>query len=231
MLVLTDLTRFKDSDDVCIALLDENDGTCYRPLPYVDRSFVCSHNIYPGTIVSADIIPDENAAAPHVEDCRFENDIWMEQVEEDVFREILEKSAVDSVHEAFEGLVTPSNRCVPVDSSCSRSIRTVRVDPLSLSVSVVDFGEEKKLRVGFSDLSGERFRHTPISDLYFHKAALCYVEQDRLDELNALLAGGEAVYIRVGLSRLYESKSGRQGYWMQANGIYTFPGCLRKDCV
>ena len=227
MLVLTDLTRFKDNDNVCIALLDEEGATCYRPLPYVDRSFICSRNIHPGTLVCADVIPDENASAPHVEDCRFENDVWMEQVDEGTFRKILDRSAVDSMDVAFEGLVTPSNRCVPVESPCGQSIRTVRVDPLSLAVSVVDCADEKKLRLSFTDLSGTRFRHTPISDLYFHAAALRYVEQDRLDELNALLAGGEAVYIRVGLSRLYESKSGKQGFWMQANGVYTFPGCFK----
>ncbi|WP_432735823.1 hypothetical protein [Maridesulfovibrio sp. FT414] len=226
MLVLTDLTRFNDSDDVCMALLDQNDCTCYRPLPYVDRAFVCSRNIYPGTIVSADIIPAENASAPHVEDCCFENTVWLERADEGVFRDVLERSAVDSVKDAFEGRITPTNRCVPENDPCGQSIRTVRVDPLSLTVTVVESGGEAKIRLGFADFAGEKYRHTPISDLYFHAAAMRYVEQGRLDELNALLAGGEVVYIRTGLSRLYESKSGKQGFWMQANGIYVFPGCF-----
>lgn len=226
MLVITDLTRFKDSDDVCMALLDNDSCTCHRPLPYFDRSFVCGKNIYPGTVVSADIIPRKDACAPHMEDCTFENDIWMERIDEDSFRDLLERSAVDSVQMAFGGQVTPVNRCMPIDSPCEGSIRTVRVDPLTVNISVLDSGVEKKLRLGFTDCSGARYRHTPISDLYFHSEALKYVEQGRLDEFNALLAGGEAVYIRVGLSRLYTSRSGKQGYWMQANGIYSFPGCF-----
>lgn len=226
MLVLTDLTRFKDNDSVCIALLDEDDCTCVRPLPYADRSFIAQNNIMPGMIVDATVIPLKEATAPHVEDCRFENDIWLNQVDEPTFMDVLERSAVNSVNEAFEGKITPKDRCVLVDDPCKKSIRTIRVDPLSLSISVAKSGEEIKLRIGFSDLEGERYRHTPISDLYFHAAAMNYVEQDRLDELNALLAGGEVVYIRTGLSRLYESKSGKQGFWMQANGIYTFPGCF-----
>ncbi|WP_027721986.1 hypothetical protein [Maridesulfovibrio zosterae] len=226
MLVLTDLTRFKDSDNVCMAMLDEDNCTCFRPLPYATRTFIADKKIMPGMIVDATIIPADGASVPHIEDCRFENDVWMNQVDEKTFIDVLERSAVDSVSDAFEGKVTPRNRCVPVDDPCNSSIRTIRVDPLSLSLSVIDIGAELKLRIGFTDFSGERYRHTPISDLYFHTSAMNYVKQDRLDELNALLAGGEVVYIRAGLSRLYESKSGKQGYWMQANGIYTFPGCF-----
>lgn len=226
MLVLTDLTRFKDNDNVCMALLDENDCTCVRPLPYADRSFVARKKIIPGMVVDARVVPHEEAVLPHTEDCRFEDDVWLNRVDEKTFQDLLERSAVDSIKEAFDGKVTPKNRCVPVDSPCKNSIKTVRVDPLSLSVAVVDAGGEMKLRIGFTDLCGDRYRHTPISDLYFHAAALDYVKQGRLDELNALLAGGEVVYIRAGLSRLYESKSGKQGFWMQANGIYSFPGCF-----
>ncbi|WP_320169516.1 hypothetical protein [Maridesulfovibrio sp.] len=226
MLVLTDLTRFKDNDNVCMALLDENNCHCYRPLPYADRDFVSLNNIRPGVTVSADVVPATEVNEPHVEDCLFENAVWQDRLDEESFHLLLQRDAVDSVHEAFEGLVTPQNRCVPAGTPCCRSIRTVRIDPLSLSVSTSESEEGMKLRMGFTDVAGDRFRHTPIADLCFHAEALRYAEQDRLDELNALLAGGETVYIRIGLSRLYQSRSGKQGFWMQANGIYVFPGCF-----
>ncbi|WP_419779246.1 hypothetical protein [Maridesulfovibrio sp.] len=224
MLVLTDLTRFNDSDNVCMALLDEDDCTCYRPLPYEDMAFVEFRNIRPGMIVSADVVKQDEINCPHVEDCSFENDVWLDCVDEQTFRNLLERSAVDSINEAFDGIVTSKNRCVPADSPCACSIRTIRVDAKSVSVSVIDAGDDIKLRLGFKDKGGEKFRLTPIADLYFHRMAMEYVTQDRLDELEALLAGGDEVYIRAGLSRLYESKSGRQGFWMQANGVYIFPG-------
>ncbi|CCO25007.1 hypothetical protein [Maridesulfovibrio hydrothermalis] len=226
MLVLTDLTRFKDNDNVCMALLDENDCTCYRPLPYATRAFVAEKKLLPGMIVDAAVTAHENASSPHIEDCTFENEIWLDRLDEENFKDVLERSAVDSVAQAFEGKITSKNRCVPADSPCQQSIKTIRVEPLSLNLSVVDCGEEQKIRIGFTDLAGDTYRYTPISDLHFHAAALEYVKQDRLDELNALLAGGEVVYIRSGLSRLYESKNGKQGFWMQANGIYSFPGCF-----
>ena len=224
MLVLTDLTRFNNSDNVCMALLDENDCTCYRPLPYEDMSFVEFRNIRPGMIVSADVIKQDNVNSPHVEDCRFENDVWLDCVDEQTFRDLLERSALDSINEAFDGIVTSKNRCVPADKPCSCSIKTIRVDAKSVNVSVIESGDNFKLRLGFTDKSGEKFRLTPIADLYFHRMAMEYVIQDRLDELEALLAGGDEVYIRAGLSRLYESKSGKQGFWLQANGVYIFPG-------
>ncbi|WP_319760688.1 hypothetical protein [Maridesulfovibrio sp.] len=228
MLILTDLTRFNDSDNVCMALLDEDNCICYRPLPYENLAFVEFRNIRPGIIVSADVVPSEDANYPHVEDCKFENDVWLDCVDEDSFKDLLERSAVDSINEAFEGIVTPKNRCVPVESPCSHSIRTIRVEPKSVSVSVIHSSGEMKLRLGFTDKSGVQYRHTPIADLCFHRMAMKYVLQDRLDELSALLAGGHEVYIRAGLSRLYESKNGKQGFWMQANGVYIFPGyyCL-----
>ncbi|TIH18505.1 hypothetical protein D0S45_04620 [Marinifilum sp. JC120] len=224
MLVLTDLTRFNDSDNVCMALLDEDSCTCYRPLPYENLDFVAFRNIRPGMIVSADVIPHEDANSPHVEDCTFENDVWLDCVDEQTFKDLLERSAVDSLDEAFEGLITPKNRCVLAESPCAHSIRTIRVNPKSISVQVVNPGDDVKLRLGFTDLGGDKFRHTPIADLCFHRMAMEYVQQDRYDELEALLAGGEEVYIRAGLSRLYKSRNGKQGFWMQANGVFIFPG-------
>ncbi|WP_319780097.1 hypothetical protein [Maridesulfovibrio sp.] len=224
MLVLTDLTRFNDSDNVCMALLDEDDCTCYRPLPYENMDFVEFRNIRPGIIVSADVIPHDNPDCPHLEDCTFENDVWLDCVDEQTFKDLLERSAIDSIKEAFGGMITPKNRCLPVGDVCDHSIRTIRINPKSVSVSVINSGEDVKLRLCFTDKGGNTFRHTPIADLCFHRMAMEYVQQDRLDELEALLAGGEEVYIRAGLSRLYKSKNGKQGFWMQANGVYIFPG-------
>lgn len=224
MLVLTDLTRFKDNDNVCMALLDEDNCVCYRPLPYENLDFVAFRNIRPGMLCSADVIPHKDANCPHVEDCTFENDVWLDCVDEKTFKDLLERSAVSSIQEAFDGIVTPKNRCVPFESPCAHSIRTIRVDPASVSVSVITSDSETKLRLAFTDFAGEKFRHTPIADYHFHGMAMEYVKQDRVDELEALLAGGEEVYIRAGLSRLYESKGGKKGFWMQANGVYVFPG-------
>ncbi|OEU66971.1 MAG: hypothetical protein BA863_16860 [Desulfovibrio sp. S3730MH75] len=222
-LVVTDITRFKDNDNVCMALLDVENCTCYRPLPYATRELVVQKGIRPGMIVEATVLPITEATRPHVEDCHMVNDLWLEMMDDKSFKGVLEQTAFDSVSEAFNGVITSKKRCAPHDCPPEFSIKTIRVDPLSMSLSVMESGE-KKIRLSFRDKFGEKFRHTPIADLNFHSCVLKYIQQGRMDELNALLAGGEDVYIRLGLSRLYKGKSGKQGYWMQANGIYCFPG-------
>lgn len=224
-LVVTDITRFKDNDNVCMALLDVDSCKCHRPLPYATKAIIEQKGISPGMIVDATVIPNEAAVRPHVEDCLFVNDLWLERMDEVSFKDLLERSAVDSVKEAFGGMITSKERNVPVNSPTDCSIRTIRINPLSLSISVVGT-REQKLRLSFTDKTGETFRHTPIADLNFHSCALKYVNYDRLEDFNTALAGGEEVFMRVGLSRGYTGKNGKQGYWMQANGIYCFPGCF-----
>jgi hypothetical protein len=42
--------------------------------------------------------------------------------------------------------------------------------------------------------------------------------------LNDFIHQQQEACVRVGLSREYQSPDGRQGFWMQINGVYTFPG-------
>jgi hypothetical protein len=46
---------------------------------------------------------------------------------------------------------------------------------------------------------------------------------NEIDNINNFIQNQEDLYLRVGLGREYESKDGRKGYWLQINGIYTFP--------
>ncbi|WP_031479399.1 hypothetical protein [Maridesulfovibrio frigidus] len=224
-LVVTDITRFKDTDNVCMALLDVENCTCHRPLPYATRELVAQKGIRPGMLVDATVFPIDGATRPHVEDCHMVNDLWLGMMDDNSFKGVLEQTAFDSVSEAFKGVISSKVCCAPYDCPPEFSIKTIRVNPLSMSLSAMESGD-KKIRLSFQDKSGDIFGYTPIADLNFHSCVLQYIQQDRMDELNTLLAGGEDVYIRIGLSRLYEDESGKQGYWMQANGIYCFPGCF-----
>lgn len=44
-----------------------------------------------------------------------------------------------------------------------------------------------------------------------------------LSDINNFISKQNIAYIRLGLSREYSSPDGRNGYWLQVNGIYTFP--------
>ena len=40
------------------------------------------------------------------------------------------------------------------------------------------------------------------------------------------IAAQTEVFLRIGLGRSYKNEQGTEGFWMQANGIYTFPAKL-----
>jgi len=83
------------------------------------------------------------------------------------------------------------------------------------------------IRLHFTGGSGCRYRFFPITDLGFYDYAQRHRETAALDALNEEIAGQNEVFLRIGLSRVYKNPQGKEGFWMQANGIYTFPAVLR----
>lgn len=83
-----------------------------------------------------------------------------------------------------------------------------------------------KIRLHFTDGSGKQYRFFSITDLGFHDYAQRHRESGALNELNAAIAEQEEVFLRIGLGRKFKNPQGREGFWMQANGIYTFPAKL-----
>ncbi|WP_034633491.1 hypothetical protein [Maridesulfovibrio bastinii] len=221
--IITDLTRFKDSEEVCIAVIGMEDGICRRPLPYKNRDDVKELNLTPGKPFHAEMVKLTDLSGPHTEDCNFHNLEWLDLAEENVFRSILSGSAYDSVKSGFAGKVDPQTRCVGTDSFPDSSIITVRVKPEDVSFSFVE-AEEKKMRVSLVDSSGDRYRRLPVADLFFYNLATEYDNRGAIQELMDYISKCEEVFFRVGLGRLHESASGKKGYWVQVNGIYTFPG-------
>ncbi|MDE0410821.1 MAG: hypothetical protein OXI37_01185, partial [Gammaproteobacteria bacterium] len=63
-----------------------------------------------------------------------------------------------------------------------------------------------------------------ITDLGFHSyAENHHQEAGDYEDLNQLLHSQEEIYLRIGLSRYFQAPDGRAGYWIQVNGIYSFP--------
>ncbi len=221
--IVTDLTRLKGSDEVCIAVLGCEDGLCRRPLPYKNRNDVEEFNIRPGALIQADSVPRTELSGPHTEDCDFHDEKWPGLAGESDFMQLLGKTAYDSLSEGFCGRVNSQIRCVAPENCPDRSIVTLRVIPEEVKLSIVDAGE-KKMRLTMTDSSGERYRRLPVADLHFYSLAMKLEEQGRLEELGRRMSESSEVFMRVGLGRLHESGSGKKGYWVQVNGIYCFPG-------
>lgn len=84
--------------------------------------------------------------------------------------------------------------------------------------------------LSFSDDRGEVYQNIPVTDL-----ALRAWARDRLrrgqtaaslsDWLSGQLNAAQQVFLRLGLGREYEGK-----YWLQVNGIYSFPDWLEGRC-
>lgn len=41
--------------------------------------------------------------------------------------------------------------------------------------------------------------------------------------MNYHVQSQQELYLRIGLSRPFQAPNGKNGYWLQVNGIYTFP--------
>ena len=66
--VVTDLTRFRDPTNVCIAVIDKATGQCFRPMPYLKSQKMDELNIHPGALLSGEITLNPSALNPHIED-------------------------------------------------------------------------------------------------------------------------------------------------------------------
>lgn len=62
--IVTDLTRFSNPKEVCIAVINRKTGQCLRPLPYFKNQDVTKFNIHPGAILRGEININSSASPP-----------------------------------------------------------------------------------------------------------------------------------------------------------------------
>jgi hypothetical protein len=122
----------------------------------------------------------------------------------------------------FQLVSQPDKKHIPTNTTPNKSIITLSVNPWDLSI-VPDSFNPSKIKVIFSDKSGHEFRYLSITDLGFHNYAEKISNGDNFSTLNDFIRSQKEVYVRLGLSREFTSPDGRTGYWLQVNGIYTFP--------
>lgn len=225
--IVTDLTRFKEGKaEVCTALISEDSGQCVRPIPYFTFEQMRKYGVIPGAVIEGDFTPAAIAGKPHREDCSYGTLQLTGAVSASDFRAVLQRSISNSVKEGF-GSDFDGIKLLPIETKAERSIITVKVDPDCFKVEKDRFGNYK---VHFTDSSGVTYRYIPITDLGFHQY-LKGVDQSSMnpvDEVNSHFKGSHEIYLRLGVSRAHQSQDGRNGYWMQVNGIYSFPDRLDK---
>ncbi|MDC8748108.1 hypothetical protein NY751_18965 [Xanthomonas campestris] len=218
--VVTDLTRFKDGhDDVCTALIDIKTGQCVRPIPYLKMVDVRRLGILPGSIVRGDFVQMPAAQRPHREDSSYGKLNSVGAVTAQEFKEVLKSSLSASVKDGlggdFDGV-----KLLPVGTTSDRSIITIKVNPANFRILKDKY---EKYKVHFTDSAGDSYSFIPITDLGFYE----YLKgsNDPVAEINSHFRGSAEIYLRLGVSRIHEAAD-RKGYWMQVNGIYSFPNKL-----
>lgn len=226
-IIITDLTRFKAGNpNVCTAGIDRATGECIRPMPYLSFSDCSRLRILPGGILTGEFTFAKNRNAPHTEDCNYQGLKFAGPCSGVEFRDILVKSCFADVEAGFEFVLPAGEKLVSTGHSVQRSIITLQVTPDSIEI-VEDSYKPGSIKLHFTDSSGRRHRYLPITDLGFYDYAQRHRDSGALAELNAEIASQKEVFLRIGLSRNFRNPQGKEGYWMQANGIYTFPTVLR----
>jgi hypothetical protein len=221
-IIVTDLTRFSKPDMVCTAGIDPKTGECIRPMPYLSSSECKRLKILPGGRLTAEFTPSRQITKPHTEDHGYTGLAFQGPCTSDEFRAVLEKSSFNSVEEGFDTILSPEQKHLPDTHKGPRSIVTLPVLPSTVSV-VEDSYKPGKIKLHFRDKSGKWFRFIPITDLGFHDYAMAHHARSDLKAVNKLISEQKEVFLRIGVSRVYKVQDGRNGYWLQANGIYTFP--------
>lgn len=195
-------------------------------MPYIATAECRRLNLLPGAILEGNFAP-KNCAAPHTEDNSYKGKLSFKgPCTAEQFKAILKATESPNVEEGFSVEIERGQKHIPTNTPPQKSIITISVDPKEFSI-VPDSFNPGKIKVIFSDKSGLKFRYLSITDLGFYN----YAEKNRGDNfsnINNFVQAQAEVYIRVGLSREHESPDGRNGFWLQINGIYTFPEFLEE---
>lgn len=218
-LIITDLTRFKADDKLCTAGVSE-DGTVVRPLPYLSSAKCKEFNVLPGGILEGEFT-FKNASRPHVEDADWKNLRYVGRSTGDQFRQALESTLYGSISEGFECEVT--GKGIPERSPPPRSLITIKVRPEQFTVEK-DGYEDNKLRGKLTDASGLTLSRLSITDVgFFHFAKGHAATEEDLARVSEFIRSQKELYVRIGLGRVF-----KDSYWIQLNGIYTFPNYLKE---
>ena len=222
-IIVTDVTKFTNPRCRCVAGLTPN-GICYRPTDYFTLDECDQLSIVPGTVLRGNFVIYPRNEVPHTEDCSRANVTNAGSCSAAYFKHILENDCADSVEEGFDVDLSGYRKCIPEESAPNHSIITVKASAVgNCWFQTNDFNG--RICFEFSDESGDSYRYMPIADL----GVRTYIEEYEGDgvahHLNQFIHAQNEIYLRIGVGRCYTA-NGRTGFWLQINGIYTFPGAI-----
>ncbi len=224
-IIVTDLTRFAKEDDVCIAGIDVKSMRCIRPLPYIKKAACRALKILPGAILTGEFTRPGTVERPHTEDMNHGRLTFKGPCTSRDFESVLKATMQPSINEGFDDKVPAGAKVIPYNNPPSKSIITLKLKPTQIEI-VRNAFDEKNLRLNILDNDGRKYPYLSITDLGFHSAFIA--KKTEPEELNDFIRSQKKLYLRIGLGRRHASQDGRDGFWIQINGIYTFPEFMTK---
>jgi hypothetical protein len=210
---------------VCTAGVAE-DGTVVRPMPYLSSDKFRELNIHPGGILRGDLVLS-GGAVPHVEDASYRTLEFEGPCSAADFQNVLERTAYPSISEGFGVQINSGQKCIPITTPPVRSLITIKVNPRSFAVVQNSF-DPTKLKAHFSDGHGTEMSFISVTDRGFYDYTQQHSsEPAKFAEISNYIHSQHDLYLRIGLSRAFTAGDGRNGFWIQLNGIYTFPNYLK----
>lgn len=222
--IVSDLTRFGTPEKLCTAVVDVSTGECYRPMPYLSSARCAEINMHPGAILEGNINLIQGSNNPHIEDSNYSNLKYLGPASSEDFKSILDMTLSNSVSSGFGLQFLPNQKHIPVGSTARCSIITIKISPHTIDIHEDQF-KPGKIKASFVDGAGFSLRYLSITDRGFYDYAMKHQQDGRIDEINDFLRAQDEVYLRVGVGRQWKVGD-RDGYWLQVNGIYTFPDFL-----
>ena len=185
-------------------------------------------NVLPGAKLRGDFTPSPDRAGPHQEDYHYNKLEFLGPSTSSEFKNALKQGLYESVEGGFEVTLNYNQKYIPIDCEVPRSIITVCISPSEIEIVENPYKPEK-IKLNFRDLSHKEFKYIGITDLGFHEYALRHHSRKQLRKVNSMIKAQEEVYLRIGLSREFQPPNDdRNGYWLQVNGIYTFPDYIEE---
>lgn len=221
-IVVTDLTKFHNKDILCLAGLDPVGHECIRPLPYLQCSYCLRNQILPGARLKGSF-KRTGSEIPHCEDRDCQNLINTGKVNYEEFHSLLNDSLSYSLEAGFGVALEAGQKHIGYEYSPEKSIITIEVDPSEFSI-VKDQYNPGRIKGIFEDKEGNEFKFISITDYCFCEfAEKADSDENAIKNLNGFLRFQDEIILRIGLTRRYQSPDGRDGFWIQINGIYSFP--------
>ncbi len=177
-IIITDLTRFKKQDQVCIAGVSE-DGTVIRPLPYLDAERCRELDIHPGGILEGVFVLN-NSSAPHIEDAAYDSKklSFHGACSKREFRDVLERTLYTNLSEGFGVQVMSKEKCLRADDPPDRSLITIKVRPTTFSLVQNQF-DGSQMKAHLSDGNGVELSFVSVTDRGFYDFALRHKDDSR----------------------------------------------------